>query len=69
MTGRQGLFEDLLEIGSKPSWKVAFFSAGGAFLLFHFVAIGTSVPATTTILAGLGIVVGHSYIICSRPLY
>lgn len=62
MARRQAPFEDLLEIGSKLPWKVAVMSAGGAFVVFHFLALSTSTPAGATTLSGLRNAVGHQIV-------
>jgi restriction system protein len=62
MARRQGFLDDLFEIGSKLPWRVAVLSAGGIFLVLHFIAISTSAPAATTTLAGLGGAARHSLV-------
>jgi len=59
MARRQGVFDDLMHIGVKLPWRAAVLLAAGAFLVLHLIAVGTSGPATTTTLAGLGTAVGH----------
>jgi restriction system protein len=62
MARRQGVFDDLMHIGVKLPWRAAVLLAAGAFLVLHLIAVGTSAPATTTTLAGLGTAVGHQLI-------
>jgi restriction system protein len=62
MARRQASFDDLMEFGSKLSWRVAVLLAVGSFLVFHFLAITTSPPAAETTLASLGSVGLHSLI-------
>jgi len=61
MANRQGFFTDSMELGFKLPWRVAVSLAAGAFLVFHFIAITTSPPATGTTLAGPGDVVVHQF--------
>jgi len=62
MARRQGVFDDLMHIGVNLPWRAAVLLAAGSFLVLHLIAVGTSAPAATTMLAGLGTAVGHQLI-------
>ena len=62
MARRQGVLDDLMHIGVKLPWRAAVLLAAGSFLVLHLIAVGTSAPAATTTLAGLGTAVGHQLI-------
>ena len=51
-----------MHIGVKLPWRAAVLLAAGSFLVLHLIAVGTSAPAATTTLAGLGTAVGHQLI-------
>jgi restriction system protein len=57
MARRQGLFDDLVEIGSKLPWRAAVLSAAVIFVVCHVIAIGTVPIAAAKTLADLGTVV------------
>jgi restriction system protein len=62
MAKRQGVFDDLMDIGSKLPWRVVVLSAGVAFIVLHVIAFETAPLATGTTLAGLGQVVQRQLI-------
>lgn len=57
MARRQGLLDDLMDIGSKLHWRVAVLSAAVIFVVCHVIASKTAPITTAKTLADLGTVV------------
>lgn len=57
---KQGLLEDLFEIGAKLPWKVGVVLAIGAFILFHILASLPLIPIAASNMQSIGQNVGAS---------
>ena len=62
MARRQGILEDLMSIGLRLPWKVAFAAAAVIFVTLHFVAAYTAAPVVASTAADLGAIVRRGYI-------